>query len=251
MTLLADGGVAVPRLRAGQGDHMAGLNLLAAVLAALLLRERTGAGHEIEVSLLQTSAWFVASDLAATLIDRAPPPRTTRSAGRNPLLQYWATADDRWLRLGMRDSQSDWRPFCRAIGHPEWEIDPRFDSPEKRTANLAVLNAALDAVFRSAPLAQWRERLDGAGLAWETMLELHEVIDDPQVRANPTFAAIDHPHAGRFETVATPFHIAGADIGVRGPAPELGADTDAVLHELGLTPAEIARLRQGGVVSGS
>ena len=72
-------------------------------------------------------------------------------------------------------------------------------------------------------------------------------IEDPQLRASGAFATIDHPRLGSFETLAAPFTVRGAEIGVRGPAPAIGEHTFGVLEEIGVGDDEIARYASEGV----
>ena len=93
----------------------------------------------------------------------------------------------------------------------------------------------------------WQEALDEHGLIWAPMVELPDVIRDPQLREMGAFATVEHP-AGAFETVATPFHIRDADIAVRGRAPEAGEHTHEVLTGLGFDDERIAGLATSGVL---
>lgn len=89
--------------------------------------------------------------------------------------------------------------------------------------------------------------LDEHGLIWAPVVELSEVVEDPQVRAMGWIQRIEHPTAGSYETLGTPFQIRGASIGPRGPAPGVGEHTQTVLGELGLDEEEIASLAEQGV----
>ena len=104
-------------------------------------------------------------------------------------------------------------------------------------------------IFLGADLATWAERLDAAGLIWGPGVELPEVLEDPQLREVGAFETVHHPDpaVGDFETLATPFTIEGADIAVRGPAPEVGQHTQQVLEELGVDVEEMADLAAEGV----
>ena len=140
-----------------------------------------------------------------------------------------------------------WAPFCEAFGHPEWVADPRFDTMKNRFDNMPALIDLMDAEFATRPRDEWGRIFDEAGLIWGPASTLAELAADPQAEAAGLFPTIDHP-AGRFRTVAVPVHIDGADVGPRGPAPDIGQHTEEVLEAAGLTPGEVAALAAAGVV---
>lgn len=237
-----------PVNRPGQGDHTACLNLLAAVLAALRLRDMTGAGQSVEVTLQITGMYTIGADLSAALIARQQPPRHDRTEPANPIWNTYETQDGRWLLLVMPQPEPYWPRFCEAVGEPAWVGDDRFATAPARRRHSRELTAAISARFAQHDLASWARRLDETGLIWAPVLDYVEAIDDPQARAMGLFTTLEHPRAGKFETLSTPFGIAGADIGPRGPAPEVGEHTREVLEELGLGSGEIEQLRARGVV---
>ncbi len=233
--------------RGGQGDHATALNLLASTLAALRLRDQSGQGQTVEVTLQNTGAWTIGLDLSGVLVTGEAPARQNRLEPVNALANYYEVDGGRWLLLMMPQGDAYWSGFCRALGQPEWEHDDRFQDQAARAANGPDLASALREVFLLADLPTWTARLDAEGLIWAPVAELLEVIDDPALRNQGAFATIEHPTAGPFETLAAPFQIAGADISVRGPAPEPGQHTFEVLQERGLDEARIAAWAEKGV----
>ena len=120
--------------------------------------------------------------------------------------------------------------------------DPRFEEPWTRFGNRAELTAELERTFLGKSLADWRPILDAAGLIWAPVLRLDEAIADPQATEIGCFDALDHPTAGGFQTVSTPFRIEGETLGARRPASALGADGRELLREAGLDDGEIEKL---------
>lgn len=231
-------------LRPGVGDHAAGMSLVAGILAALRVRDRTGEGQAIEVSLLQIGLYIQGNDMSNVLATGQNPPMHDRRAPRNPLWNYYQTADERWLHLVMVESQRYWPNVCRALELGELERDERFADPVARYRNGRALVERLDAVFRARTLAEWEVELRRHPLIWAPVKRMHELIDDPQVAAMGYLSTVDHPRLGQFKSVGPPFRMSAHAMPANRPAPELGADNDAVLHEAGLSEDEIAKLRR-------
>jgi crotonobetainyl-CoA:carnitine CoA-transferase CaiB-like acyl-CoA transferase len=235
------------RFPAAQGDHTTGLALLGAILAALRHRDLTGRGDAVEVSLARTGVWAIATDVQDALIDGRKPPRAGRGTYVSPLLNPFRCGDGKWVQLAMPNSDANWRRFCDAIERPDLVGDERFAAARGRFRNQPELLGILDPVLASRPRSDWAARFDKADLIWAPINDVTDVVADPQLRAVGTFAEVDHPQ-GRFETVNPPFVIHGADVAVRGPAPELGQHTDEVLGELGVDEHRIAALRTAGAL---
>jgi crotonobetainyl-CoA:carnitine CoA-transferase CaiB-like acyl-CoA transferase len=247
MGLMGEPPSSPPICRPGQGDQTTALNLLASTLAALRLRDQTGEGQVVDVTLLGTGIWTIGPDLSAVLQAHQHPPRHERSHPANPIWNPYQCSDGRWLLLVMPQPDRYWPPFCEMVERPEWVSDERYDTLAHRMEHSERLTAEIDAIFSSADLAAWAQRLDAAGLIWAPVAELPEVVDDPTVRALGSFVEVEHPEFGSFETLAAPFKIRGADLAPRGPAPALGEHTQAVLEELGLDADELAELAVAGV----
>lgn len=234
--------------RGGYGDRTTALNLLSAILAALRVRDRTGEGQYVEVTLQRTGIWALASDVCVALYDRQQPEKTSRKAPGNPIWNTYQTADGRWLLMVMPMAMPYWPKFCAAVGREDWIDDPRFGTLLELATNGPQIIPDVEAIFRARDLDYWRERLDAAGLIWEPVATLPEVVDDPVLREAGAFSMIVHERGGAMEVVSAPFHIRHADVEVRGPAPEVGEHTREVFAEAGLSPERIDALISRGVL---
>jgi len=128
------------------------------------------------------------------------------------------------------------------------EKDERFTTLQNRAVNRKELIAILDEVFATRTLAEWDKALDEQGIIWAPAQTLTEVVNDPQARARGAFAKMEHPNAGEVEIVDMPIKFGKSEVGVRGPAPELGQHTEEVLLEAGFDWDDIARLRDEEVI---
>lgn len=236
--------------RGGYGDHTTALNLLAATLAGLRLRDQTGANQYVEVTLQRTGIWCLAGDVTSTLYTRTQPLRHSTERPPNPVWNYYQTQDGRWLLLCMPMPLAYWPRFSKLVGHPEWAEDPRFRSVLGLLTNGPEIVPVIREVIATRDLADWARELDAAGLVWAPVAEMPEVIDDPSLRESGAFSLIVHPRAGAIETVSAPFTIRDADVEVRGPAPALGEHTREVFTELGLSAERLADLLDRGVLRG-
>jgi crotonobetainyl-CoA:carnitine CoA-transferase CaiB-like acyl-CoA transferase len=225
--------------RPGIGDHAAALSMVSGILAALRMRDTSGEGQEVSVSLMHIGFYIQGNDAAIALAAGEPPPRHDRSAPRNPLWSHYRVKGDRWVFLVMIESDRYWPRFCEAIGRGDLERDERFDSAVARYQNSAELVGLIEEIFGSRTLDEWSGILDGHGLIWAPTKTLAEAIHDEQARAAGVFQKVDHPTAGTFETVAPPLSLSAFEMRGERPAPALGADGADVLREAGLSEDEV------------
>jgi crotonobetainyl-CoA:carnitine CoA-transferase CaiB-like acyl-CoA transferase len=235
--------------RPGQGDHPTGLALLSGILAALRVRDRTGKGQVVETALMRTAAWTIGCDVSVALVDGLHPNRRARNQAISPLMTRFRCRDGVWVNLAAFDPNL-WGRFCAAIDRPELATHERYATPVDRFKNNKELIALLDEHFATQPFSYWAPRLDASGVIWAKVADMADLVDDPQAVEMAMFADIEHPVAGTFRTLAAPFTLSETPLQVRGPAPEIGADTATTLAELGVAPDRITALAEAGVLGG-
>ena len=232
----------------GMGDYLTGMTLAYGILTALLIREKTGLGQEVDASLYQTGVFAVSSDINGALITGQDRQSLDRREIANAVGNSYRTKDGRWFRLVMSNPDPYWRKLCRAIAREDLADDPRFASLQPRLEHFRELFAILDDTFVQRPLAEWKVRLDAEGLPWSPVHSLPEVCADPQARANDFFVALDHSDHGSLELVGNPVTLGRTKSRV-DRAPRYAEHTDEVLLEHGYTRDDVARLRAEGVVA--
>lgn len=230
------------------GDVTSGAMLAAGVAAAVAQRALTGHAAIVDVSLLATAAWSMQrAIMQATAQGVRGLTKPKRHELLNPLVNVYRTGDDRFLSLCMLQSQKYWARFCELAGRPDLASDPRFESAEARAQNAPDCIAALDALFASRPLAEWREILLQQDGQWELVQDVGEIKDDPQVQANGYMQAVEYGDGRSLHMVSVPIQFDEAPLPSR-PAPTLGGDSDSVLAELGYDEEAIIDLKVAGVV---
>jgi crotonobetainyl-CoA:carnitine CoA-transferase CaiB-like acyl-CoA transferase len=234
-----------PAQRPAMGDAQVGLGLAGAICAALLQRERTGAGEHVHISLYQAGLWMMSFDLGAALIHGGGYRRTGRAVP-NPLWNSYRAQDGAWFELVMLQADRYWAQFCRAIEKPEWERDPRFASIGPRGKHAAELIAALDAVFATRTLAAWAAAFDREDLIWAPIQSIAASAADALAEEVGAIASVPHRSGREIRLVRSPVEFGGAPHPVRSGAPELGEHTEQVLLEHGFGWDEISALREGG-----
>ena len=234
--------------RPAYGDSVTALSLLAGVMSALFIREYTGQAQQVEVSLFNTAAWVLGSDITGCLITGEEPVRPQRATMGNPIRNVYPTRDKRWIMLGMTNSQNYWPEFCKAIQRLELENDPKFATEKARSQNSEALVRIIESLFLTKTYAEWNEILQQFKLVWSPVKTPLEVIQDPQALANDFFGDCEHPEYGKIRLLNNPIKLSDSNSENRLKAPELGEHTDRILSDLGYTEDEIQRMRREGVV---
>jgi crotonobetainyl-CoA:carnitine CoA-transferase CaiB-like acyl-CoA transferase len=248
MGLLGEPDAPPPLCRGGQGDHATALNILAAVLAGLRMKDQTGEGQRVEVTLQATGMWTIAADMSAALVANEQAPRISRDAPTHPVWNSYLCDDDRWVLLVNPVPFPDaWPQFCEMLGKPEWTADERYADIPGLVVNSRELTAAADTVFATRSSVDWGAEMDRRGIIWAPVARTTEVINDPQVREMGWIAEVESEF-GTYETLDTPFKVYGTGIGVRGPAPSPGQHTFDVLADYGIDDDELDKLATDGVL---
>jgi formyl-CoA transferase len=226
-----------------------GSNTIAGSVAmALFKRERTGEPSVVDVSLINTGMWAMSPDIAAAPFLGGEIPRADRRGPGNPIVNYYRTKDARWINLVCLQGDRFWGELCAILDRADLIIDERFIDSAARFENRFECVAQLDAIFAERTMAEWQQVLEQFSGVWAPAVTPLEVHDHPQVAANGYLPELTAEDGSTFRVVAPPYQFDEQLVRPRGRAPDLGADTDALLSELGLDETAIAGYRDSGAL---
>jgi len=234
--------------RLGYGDSITSLSLLAGVMSALFMRERTGVGQQVEVSLYNTATWVLGSDICGCLVTGKDALRPQRTSMGNPLRNHYPTKDKRWIMLGMTNAQTYWPEFCQVIKRPELEDDPKYSTADARQNNAVELIKIIEDIFVSKTYIEWVEILSKYKVIWSPICTPLEVIHDEQAIANDFFVELDHTEYGKIKVLNNPIKLSRSPAGNKNRAPKLGEHSDELLKALGYKPEEVKRMKNAGII---
>lgn len=232
------------RLGVAIADIVSGMFAAQGITAALLARERTGRGQEIDIAMLD-SVVALLSYQAGIYFTTHKSPR--RQGNRHPTIvpyEMFPAADGEFVLAVGNDDQ--WRRFCDVAG---LEHDERFATNRQRVEHYDQLRPLLESALQAHPRAYWIERLTNVGVPCGSVRDLHEVFSDPQVIARHMLTELEHASAGAVKLIGTPLKFSDTPSAIRTPPPVLGQHTHAVLSDdLGFSADEIASLRAERVI---
>jgi crotonobetainyl-CoA:carnitine CoA-transferase CaiB-like acyl-CoA transferase len=229
------------------GDFIGGICIAGGVAAALFQRERTGAGVEIDVSLLGTAMWVLSPDITAALMYGGMLPSSGEmKITPNPLVGNYRCADGKWLTLMMLQAERFWPLFARTVGRED--LLERYPTPEARQSGRQEIADELARHFATRPRAEWAAILRASECIWGPLQSPIELPDDPQVQANGYLLDSPAPD-GSVRVCANPVQFGGEPPHVTRPAQDAGAQTEEVLLELGATWEEIGAWKEAGVIA--
>jgi crotonobetainyl-CoA:carnitine CoA-transferase CaiB-like acyl-CoA transferase len=226
-------------------DKATALTTSQAVTAALFARERGAGGQHLVIPMLDVGIAFFFPDgyMAKAWLD------DPKADERNTLAKAYrlqTTADGHLIYFCASDSE--FHGLFRALGHGEWVTDPRFDTPLARSDNREVLGGLIAAAFETWPTADLVPRLEAEDVPFSAALGLDDLQHNVQIVHNASLRTRSHDSLGRLLEARHPVRFSATPVAVTPMAPSIGAHTDAVLAELGRSPADIAALRTAGVI---
>lgn len=225
-------------------DITAGIIAAMAICAAYAHKLKTGEGQFVDTSLFEAGVTLTYWQSAICLATgESPGPLGSRHPLNGPY-QAFETRDG-YINVGA-SNQKMYPMLCDVLGCPELGRDPRFVTGRDRMGNLDTLIDLLNARFRERDTAEWLGRLEAVGIPCGPVLSIGDMLKHPQTRARDMVVAVDHPVAGRVETIGVPAKFSATPAEVALPAPLYGQHTREVLSQAGFSRAEIDALMAEG-----
>jgi len=225
-------------------DLSAGLFALVGILAAVEHRHRTGAGQQVDTSLVDAgvalSVWEATEYFSGIGV-----PAPLGSAHRMNAPYQAIRCADGYITLGAANERL-FRRLSEVLGHSEWVRQPEFADNASRVANRKLLAERIEEITAEQPRSHWLALLEANDIPCGPINNYAQVFADRQVVAREMVVETEHPTLGRLKTLGSPIKMSATPPDVSRRAPQLGEHTDDVLREAGFSDSEIAAFRQSG-----
>lgn len=228
-------------------DHIGCQNMAIGVLGALMARERTGKGQRVDVSLVGSQIYAQCSEYTAYFLSG----KQERPANYGHPLLHAAygilETSDGWIALvGVKPDMRV--AFYEAIERTDLLDDPRFEPMFWNGPDRKALFDLLAPTFRAKTSAEWAVILDGIGCRWAPVNDYATAAEDEHNWINGYMQEVDHPEWGTIRMVGSPIQMSDTPVVPGKIAPELGADTEVLLTELGYDWDQIGAMRESGAI---
>ncbi|MFE1440655.1 CaiB/BaiF CoA transferase family protein [Streptomyces sp. NPDC058739] len=231
----------------GLADSIAGLATAYAVMTALAARERTGEGQVVDMAIIEPILTVLGPQpLWYDQLGHVQPRTGNRSQNNAPRNTY-RTADGSWVAVST-SAQSVAERVMRLVGRPELIDEPWFATGADRARHSDVLDEAVGSWIAERGRTEVLLAFEKADAAIAPVQDVSDVMTDPQYAALDTLTTVDDPELGPLRMQNVLFRLSATPGAIRWAGRPHGADTDAVLTELGLTAGELAALREEGAL---
>jgi crotonobetainyl-CoA:carnitine CoA-transferase CaiB-like acyl-CoA transferase len=238
-----------PPMKSGvaYADIFTGLHAVIGITAALFHRERTGEGQYLDLALLDSQVAVLANQASNYLVGGTVPGRLGNAHPNIVPYQTFKTADGHIIIAVGTDRQ--FKEYCAIIGVAELANDERFKSNRGRVENRVQLIPLLVGPMKARTTSQWVEAFEAAAVPCGPINTIAEMFADPQVLSRGLQIGLTRDDGVQVPGVANPIQFSATPVEYEKAPPKLGDGTNSVLGQvLGLTDAEIARLKNSGAI---
>jgi itaconate CoA-transferase len=227
-------------------DTAAAMYAYSGILTALLVRQRTGKGSAIDVSMLEALGEWMGYAAYYTSYGGSQPPRTGAKHAAIAPYGPFVAGDGETVYLAIQNER-EWSRFCEQVLEcRDMASDPRFQNNSKRVQNRDALEEIINGIFQRLTRTVIIERLENAQIAYARLNSVQEFVDHPQLAARNRWREIDSP-VGPLRALVPPITMDGVEP-VMGAVPALGQHTQAILEELGFDAATIASWKSAKII---
>ena len=226
-------------------DLIAGMDAAYALVAALFDRARTGRGHELDISMIDSMTRFMSPRIVPYLGSGEVPKRTGARDSVIAVYQVFETNDDP-ITLGL-GNDAIWKRFWEAVGKPEIGADSRYAKNVDRRAARTEIVEKIQAVLKTRSRDEWLKLFVEAKVPAGPVNRVDQVASDPELVSRGLFYA-DTGGGRRIPQVGLGIGVDGSHSSYRTAPPRLGEHTDEVLRSLGYDDSRIAELRTNKVI---
>ncbi|GKQ38118.1 CaiB/BaiF CoA-transferase family protein [Streptomyces sp. A012304] len=231
----------------GLADSIAGLATAYAVMTALAARDRTGEGQVVDMAIIEPILTVLGPQpLWYDQLGHVQPRTGNRSQNNAPRNTY-RTADGDWVAVST-SAQSVAERVMHLVGRPDLIDEPWFATGADRAAHADVLDEAVGRWIAARTRTDVLAAFEKAEAAVAPVQDVRDVMTDPQYQALDTVTTVDDPELGPIRMQNVLFRLSATPGAIRWAGRPHGADTEAVLTELGLTTADLAALRAEGAL---
>jgi len=227
-------------------DLGAALYTVIGILGSLQVRNETGKGQYIDISMLDCQAALLENAIVRyTTTGNIPQPEGSKHPVFAPFQAF--EAENGYFILAVANDRL-FRIMCDAIQRSDIYEDNRFSTNPMRVDNVGELDRILTEVFKTKPKEHWIDLFENAGVPTGPVSNVKDVVDSPQIEAREMVVAVEHPIAGKVRIAGSPIKASLTSGAVQGPAPVLGQHTEEILKTLDYDDTTIGRFREKGII---
>ena len=234
------------RLGVAIADIMGGCHAVEGILLALLVRQKTGQGQFVDVSLIDAIIAILTYQAGHFLATGEAP---LRVGNRHPMITPYESFETRdGYVIFAVGNQRLWESFVRVLGRPGLNDDPRFAAMADRNRHPGELKEILESITTQKTTEEWIKIMEEAGVPCGRIRTIDQVLTDPHVAAREMVVEKEHPTAGKIKLIGVPVKLSLTPGEVSVPPPALGQHTGEILTRLGYTEQQIMRFREAGII---
>ena len=238
LALTGDDGGEPVIIGANLADVSGALHAVIGILSALRLRDRTGQGQYIDLSIADCMLSFTGVNLALYFRDGFIPLR----GWQPPYRHVWQTKDKKFIVVTNPEFHL-WQRFCKAIEREDLITKQRPKGEERMR-----INDEIACIIRTKNRDEWVEILRKAGVSVAPLHEINEVATEPHYHGRGMIMELSHPTLGKVNQLGTPIKLSGVQVGFRSFAPRLGEHTNEIMKSLGYTDEQVKEMRASGAI---